>query len=80
LPFFYGWLLVGTETAEPEEALEFLRQYHRAVGPLISQFEGTAIGTFCNLAAEAKDGQILVSSRIAEAVETVAALESETCA
>ena len=39
----------------------------------------TAIGTVCNLAArlcaEAKDGQILVSSRIAEAVEAVATLE-----
>ena len=37
----------------------------------------TAIGTVCNLAArlcaEAKDEQILVSSRIAEAVEAVAA-------
>jgi adenylate cyclase len=144
-----------TETAEPEEVLEFLRQYHGALGPLVSQFEGTldqfsgdgimvffndpvpcpdpaeravkmamamreaatsliagwrrhgselgfgagiaqgyatlgqigfsdrsgytAIGTVCNLAsrlcAEAKDGQILVSSRIAEAVETVARLE-----
>jgi len=29
------------ETAEPEEALEFLRQYHGALGPLVSQFEGT---------------------------------------
>jgi adenylate cyclase len=145
-----------TETAEPEEVLEFLRQYHGALGPLVSQFEGTldqfsgdgimvffndpvpcpdpaeravkmamamreaadtlivgwrrhgcdlgfgagiaqgfatlgqigftdrsgytAIGTVCNLAArlcdEAKDGQILVSSRIAEAVETVAMLEN----
>ena len=39
----------------------------------------TAIGTVCNLAArlcaEAKDGQILVSSRTAEAVEAVATLE-----
>ena len=39
-----------------------------------------AIGTVCNLAArlcaEAKDGQILVSSHIAEAVEAVAALEN----
>ena len=39
----------------------------------------TAIGTVCNLAArlcaEAKDGQILVSSHIAEAVEAVAKLE-----
>src|SRR3989440_1102244 len=39
----------------------------------------TAIGTVCNLAArlcaEAKDGQILVSSRIAEAAEAVARLE-----
>jgi len=144
-----------TETAEPEEVLEFLRQYHGALGPLVSQFEGTldqfsgdgimvffndpvpcpdpaeravkmavamreaareliaawsrhdcelgfgvgiaqgfatlgqigfsersgytAIGTVCNLAArlcaEAKDGQILISSRIAEAVEAVARLE-----
>jgi len=39
----------------------------------------TAIGTVCNLAArlcaEAKDGQILISSRIAEAVEAVAIME-----
>jgi adenylate cyclase len=39
----------------------------------------TAIGTVCNLAArlcaEAKDGQILVRSRIAEAVETVATMD-----
>jgi class 3 adenylate cyclase len=144
-----------TETAEPEEVLNFLREYHGALGPLVSQFEGTldqfsgdgimvffndpvpcpdpaeravkmamamrdssseliaawrrhgcelgfgagiaqgfatlgqigfsersgytAIGTVCNLAArlcaEAKDGQILVSSRIAEAVEAVERLE-----
>jgi adenylate cyclase len=144
-----------TETSEPEEVLKFLREYHGALGPLVSQFEGTldqfsgdgimvffndpvpcpdpaeravkmgmamreeaakliaawrrhgcelgfgagiaqgyatlgqigfsersgytAIGTVCNLAArlcaEAKDGQILVSSRIAEAVEAVATLE-----
>jgi class 3 adenylate cyclase len=144
-----------TETAEPEEVLHFLREYHGALGPLVSQFEGTldqfsgdgimvffndpvpcpdpaeravkmavamreaareliaawsrhgcelgfgagiaqgfatlgqigfsersgytAIGTVCNLAArlcaEAKDGQILISSRIAEAVEAVARLE-----
>ena len=30
-----------TETAEPEEVLNFLRQYHGALGPLVSQFEGT---------------------------------------
>jgi adenylate cyclase len=30
-----------TETAEPEEVLEFLREYHGALGPLVSQFEGT---------------------------------------
>src|SRR3984893_17732896 len=30
-----------SETAEPEEVLEFLRQYHGALGPLVSQFEGT---------------------------------------
>jgi adenylate cyclase len=141
-----------TETAEPEEVLDFLREYHGALGPLVAQFEGTldqfsgdgimvffndpvpcpdpaeravkmamamreaaarlitdwrrhshelgfgagiaqgyatlgfsersgytAIGTVCNLAArlcaEAKDGQILVSSRIAEAVEAVVRLE-----
>jgi class 3 adenylate cyclase len=144
-----------TETAEPEEGLDFLREYHGALGPLVSQYEGTldhfsgdgimvffndpvpcpdpaeravkmamamreaagkliaawrrhgselgfgigiaqgyatlgqigfsdrsgytAIGTVCNLAArlcaEAKDGQILVSSRIAEAVEAIARLE-----
>jgi len=30
-----------TETAEPEEVLDFLREYHDALGPLVSQFEGT---------------------------------------
>ena len=30
-----------TETAEPEEVLDFLREYHCALGPLVSQFEGT---------------------------------------
>ena len=30
-----------TETAEPEEVLDFLRQYHGALGPLVSQHEGT---------------------------------------
>src|SRR5690348_11064430 len=39
----------------------------------------TAIGTVCNLAArlcaEAKDGQILISSRIAAAAESIAPLE-----
>ena len=30
-----------TETAEPEEVLDFLREYHSALGPLVSQFEGT---------------------------------------
>jgi adenylate cyclase len=30
-----------TETAEPEEVLELLREYHGALGPLVSQFEGT---------------------------------------
>jgi adenylate cyclase len=30
-----------TETAEPEEVLDFLRQYHGALGPLVGQFEGT---------------------------------------
>jgi hypothetical protein len=30
-----------TETAEPDEVLKFLREYHGALGPLVSQFEGT---------------------------------------
>ena len=30
-----------TETAEPEEVLNFLREYHGALGPLVSQYEGT---------------------------------------
>lgn len=30
-----------TETAEPEEVLHFLREYHGLLGPLVSQFEGT---------------------------------------
>jgi class 3 adenylate cyclase len=30
-----------TETAELEEVLDFLREYHGALGPLVSQFEGT---------------------------------------
>jgi adenylate cyclase len=30
-----------SETAEPEEVLELLREYHAALGPLVSQFEGT---------------------------------------
>jgi len=30
-----------TETAEPEEVLNFLREYHGALGPLVSQHEGT---------------------------------------
>ena len=30
-----------TETAEPEDQFEFLRQYHGALGPLITEFEGT---------------------------------------
>jgi class 3 adenylate cyclase len=30
-----------TETAEPEEVLDFLREYHGALGPLVAQYEGT---------------------------------------
>jgi adenylate cyclase len=30
-----------TETAEPEEVLDFLREYHSALGPLVSEYEGT---------------------------------------
>jgi len=29
------------ETAEPEEVLELLREYHAALGPLVGEFEGT---------------------------------------
>ena len=29
------------ETAEPEEVLDFLREYHAALGPIITQFVGT---------------------------------------
>src|SRR6185437_7898642 len=29
-----------TETAEPEEVLEFLREYHGALGPLVSSVRG----------------------------------------
>jgi adenylate cyclase len=29
------------EAAEPEEVLDFLREYHGVLGPLVSQFEGT---------------------------------------
>ena len=133
-----------TETAEPEDVLAFLRQYHGALGPLVTSSPATgswcsstarcrpaaravkmamamreeagkpiaacrrrgselgfgtgiaqgyailgeifsdrsgytAIGTVCNraarLCAEAKDGQILVSGRIAEAMEAIVKLE-----
>ena len=30
-----------TETAEPEEVLDFLHDYHGTLGPLVAQFEGT---------------------------------------
>ena len=30
-----------TETAEPEEVLDFLRRYHGALGPLVAEYEGT---------------------------------------
>jgi len=30
-----------TETAEPEEVLDFLHEYHGALGSLVSQYEGT---------------------------------------
>jgi adenylate cyclase len=30
-----------TETAEPEEVLDFLREYHGALGPLVAEYEGT---------------------------------------
>jgi adenylate cyclase len=30
-----------TETAEPEEVLDFLREYHGAMGPLVAELEGT---------------------------------------
>jgi class 3 adenylate cyclase len=31
----------STETAEPEEVLDFLREYDGVLGPLVAQFEGT---------------------------------------
>jgi class 3 adenylate cyclase len=31
----------STESAEPEEVLDFLREYHGKLGPLVAQFEGT---------------------------------------
>jgi GAF domain-containing protein len=42
-----------TETAEPEEVLNFLRDYYGALGPLVSQFEGRstssrATGSWCS--------------------------------
>ena len=58
-----------------------IAQGHAILGQLgFSERSGyTAIGTVCNLAArlcaEAKDGQILVSSRIAGAVEAVVKFE-----
>jgi adenylate cyclase len=30
-----------TETAEPEEVLDFLREYHGTLGPLVAEYEGT---------------------------------------
>ena len=30
-----------TETAEPEEVLDFLREYHGVLGSFVRQFEGT---------------------------------------
>lgn len=30
-----------TETAEPEEVLDFLQEYHGALGPLVAEYEGT---------------------------------------
>jgi adenylate cyclase len=32
---------LAPQLAEPEEVLDFLREYHGALGPLVSQFEGT---------------------------------------
>jgi class 3 adenylate cyclase len=41
-----------TETAEPEEVLGFLREYHGALGPLVSRFDGTldsrVTGSWCS--------------------------------
>jgi len=58
-----------------------IAQGHATLGQIgFSERSGyTAIGTVCNLAArlcaEAKDGQILISSRVARAVEAIARLE-----
>jgi adenylate cyclase len=32
-----------TETAEPEEVLDFLREYHGALGPLVRAWDAAAI-------------------------------------
>jgi len=42
-----------TETATPEEMLDFLREYHDALWPFVAQFEGTldqfsATGSWCS--------------------------------
>lgn len=58
-----------------------IAQGYTTLGPIgfADRYGYTAIGTVCNLAArlcaEAKDGRILVSSRVAGAVEAVATLE-----
>jgi class 3 adenylate cyclase len=56
---------------------EHMSRSKRAKAPTCSSY--TAIGTVCNLAsrrcAAAKDGQILVSQRVAAAVEATIALE-----
>jgi class 3 adenylate cyclase len=61
-----------TETAEPEEVMGVLREYHAELGR-----DYGAVGTVTNLAArlcgEAKDGQILISPRIFSKVESIEA-------
>ena len=36
-----------TETAEPEEVLKFLREYHGALGPLVSQLDRVTVAAPC---------------------------------
>src|SRR5919201_708952 len=66
------------ETAEPEELLDVLREYHTAIGELIPRYDGT-LGPVTNLASRlstnAAPGQTLISQRVYAAFEE--ALEPE---
>jgi len=70
-----------TETAEPEEVLEFLREYHGALGPLVSQFEGTldqfsgdGIMVFFNDPVDLKDLGVALVGHRRRLLDAIAAL------